>query len=259
MAENAILVTTETESGKRYRHEGVVVCWILGVLCFAAAVFCGFAPDCCFHRPPDLWGRVFLVFSCGATGVLFPVAFRFDMRGNWRLDDEGVSFTPLRGNPRHVAWRDVDAVFAPCRKTQQVLLRAGKMKLPIDLRWETCQRQDEVRDFLRTKLEGVFDIFDRPVAQGSSRRWIWMGGAFEISDRPVAKTSIRRWLWISAAASAATLLYFGILILPSFCLQYEHWRCWALVWMLLPFVVLFPWAMVIAWLERRKAWSWRKS
>jgi hypothetical protein len=237
MAENALLVTTETESSKRERAANVVFCWIVGLIAFSAAVFFGSAPDHWFSRTPDLWGRILSALFCGAIGGICPVALRSVVRGNWRLDDEGILFMPLRGTPKHLAWRDVDAIFAPSMRTQQVLLRAGKVKLPINLRWETRQRRDEVNGFLRNKLGESFDVF----------------------DRSPERISIRRLFWISAVTSAATLFYFGILILPSYYLQYEHWRYWVAVWMPLPFVSLYPWAIIVVWRERRKGWIRRKS
>jgi hypothetical protein len=236
MSENALLVTTETESGERFRTGTAATCWIFGLVCYCSAIFFAFGPDRWFGHPMAASERITSSILFATFGGICPGLGYFVVRGTWRLDDDGILFTPLRGNPRHAAWSDVDAIFAPSIRTEQISLRAGKLKLPIHFRWETRQRQYEVREFLRNKLGESFDVF----------------------DRPVPPTSVRRLLWVAASASTGTLVWFGILVLPSCYLEYARWRIWVLIWMPLTLVALYSWVLIFAWEKRQKAWVRRR-
>lgn len=235
MAGNVIIVSTETERGKRELRAATVVCWIGGILFILAALFFWFAPDDFFYPSGDLTTRLSFVLLFLVMAVL-PAMPRFIVRGNWRLDDDGIAFSPLREKDQSLAWREVKTIVTAAMR-HKIVFCDGTTKLPLVLQWETCKRQEETLDFLREKLRESFDVFDRPAA---------------------SRTSVRRLLLASAVATFVTLLYFGALIIPAYYLQYEHWQLWTMAWMPLPFCVLFPWAVIVVRRERRKMWSWRK-
>ncbi len=233
MADDAIMVTTETERGRHELRAASLMVRLSGAFVVAAALFIGFAPDAWTSQPSSLFERILFGLMTGALGVAL-LGAKFIVRGSWRLDDDGIRFSPLRGSPRSMAWHEIEAI-APGDRTNSFAFRAGRLKLPLDLRWETPERKAAAIDFFRAKLGAYFDIFDR---------------------RP-AKTSLRRILWASAIASAVILLCMGGAILSMLYLPEAQWRIWAPVLVFLPFLSCCVWALVILWRGLPKRWSCR--
>jgi hypothetical protein len=235
MANDAIAVTTETKRGKSDLRGLTILMWLVGVFCAIGAVLIALAPPERVCRPPDPLGQFAAAIMCAVAALLAVALPRFVTRGTWRLDGDGIHFSPLRGSPRSISWHEVEAI-RPGGEAKSLIFRTGKRKLPLVLQREPIEQQEAAISFLRSRLGASFDIFDR---------------------RP-PKTSIPRILRASAIASAATLLWFAALIVPSYYLQYEHWQRWVMIWMPLPLLVLYPWFMIFAWRQNAKMWSHRK-
>ena len=234
MADDAMAVTTETERGSSQLRAANVMVRLSGAFVVITALFVGFAPDAWTSQPSSLFERILFGLMTGALGVAL-LAAKFIVRGNWRLDDDGIRFSPLRGSPRTMAWHEIEAI-RPGSAIDSLVFRAGRQKLPLVLRWETPERRAAAIDFLQAKLGAYFDFF----------------------DRPPAKTSIRRILWASVIASAVLLLCLGGAILSMLYLPEAQWRIWAPVLVFFPFLSCYAWALVIVWRGLPKRWSWRK-
>ena len=117
--------------------------------------------------PARLWGSTLAGFSLPCGRRRFCSLAPFHRARNLELDDEGISFTPLRGNPQDMSWPEVEAVLASYAG-QPTMFRAGTTKLPLIVQWESRQRRQEINDFLRKKLGASFDVFDRPVPKRRS-------------------------------------------------------------------------------------------
>jgi hypothetical protein len=235
MADDAIVVTTETKRGISELRGLTILMWLVGVFCIAGAVLFAVAPPERTSRPPDRCSEIVMAIMCAVAAVLAVALPRFVTRGTWRLDGDGIHFSPLRGSPRSMSWHEVTAI-RPGSEAGSLLFRTGKQKLPLNLRWETPEQQEAAISFLRSRLGASFDIF----------------------DRCPAKTSIPRILRASGITVAVTLLWFAALIVPSYYLQYEHWQRWVMIWMPLPLLFFFPWLIIFACRQRAKLWSHRK-
>lgn len=234
MADDAILVTTETERGRHSQRVGNITVWCVGLLCFVVAVLCWFGLGCGLSPQDGIGIRILCCLMCGGVGVWLVLLPLFAVRGHWRMSDEGIAFAPLRGTVRSMLWRDVEAIHARA-KWIKIVFRAGTQKLPLVLWWETHGHREETISFLQSRLGGCFDAF----------------------ECPMPRTSIRRILRLSVIASAITLSYFGVLILPIYFLQYNAWQAWCCVWM--PVALLFlPWLAFVAWQQHRRDWSLRR-
>jgi hypothetical protein len=234
MPDDAITVSTETERGRRELRVLSVMIRLAGVFVIAAGFLVAFAPDAWTPQPRNLLERIVLLLFCGTIGVAL-IVVRLTARGSWRLNGDGIFFSPIRGRPRSMGWSEIESV-RPGSAINSLVFQAGKRKIPLNLNWETPERRAAALDFLRSELAAYFDIF----------------------DRPPAKTSIRRILRASAITAAVTLLYFATLIVPSYLLRYEYWQYWMMTWGPLSFLLLYGWALTVAWREGRKTWSWRK-
>jgi hypothetical protein len=199
MAENALLVSTETPSGRRDRVANTAVLWGASLIVFGGAVFMAFAPDRWFSPSVVLSDRIWGTLLGIAVGVFLLILPRLGVRGNWRLDDQGVSFTPLCGKAKHMAWQDVDSV-SGIGTACILVFRAGKVTLPMNLKWEPRHRREEAMNFLRERPGEAFDMFRCPL-------------------RPMVRISVRRLLWASALAAAFTLLWLGGIIVAIRCLH----------------------------------------
>jgi hypothetical protein len=234
MADDAIVVTTETERGRRELCVLSVMIRFAGVFVAAAGFLVAFAPDAWTPQPRSLGERVVLLLYCATIGVAL-IVVRLTARGDWRLNCDGIRFSPLRGSPRSMAWSEIEAI-RPGSAINSLVFRARNHKMPLNLNWETPERRAMAIDFLRSELGAYFDFF----------------------DRPPAKTSIRRILRVSAIAAAVMLLYFATLIVPSYLLRYEYCQYWMMTWGPLSLLLFCGWALTVVWRERRKTWSWRK-
>jgi hypothetical protein len=234
MADDAVTVTTETERGRLAHRFCGIVMRIAGVCCVAMAVWIAVLPSQKFSRPPDPSGHVAIVAWLGAAGV-FVFAFpRFVTRGTWRLDVDGIVFTPLVGKSRPMKWSEIEAV----RLTPGIVFRVGKRKILMNLQWETPDQWEATRRFLEARLGPNFDVF----------------------DRSPAKTSIRRLLLVSGIATIETLLWAAGLVMPLFCLpSYERWRFWFVIWLFILPMGLLIWSLAVVWRGYEKGWSRRKS
>jgi len=236
MAENAVLITTETERGKREMRSLGILLRVIGLFFVGMALYVRFFPN---GSPNDLGTRV--LAELGFAAVLFVLSYvlpRFVLRGSWQLDDNGILFTPLRvrNRPRRLDWSDVEAIY--WHSIRYRIFRSGRTKLPVNLQWETPQKQDEFEDFLRKKL----------------------GRSFNLSDNPVEPLSIRRLLWISAATTFFTLLWGGGLYLQIIYMdQYKLWRGFGILWFMVPLFLLLWSGVTLVRREKRKRWRLRKS
>ena len=109
-----------------------------------------------------------------------------------------------------MAWSEIEAIFAASVETMRTgaTFRTSIKRIRLDLQYETREKQDAAIAFLREKLASCFDVFNR------------------VPER----TSIRRILWLLTVASAGTLLFFAVWIVPSFYLPPDQWLLWAAAW-----------------------------
>jgi hypothetical protein len=233
MADEVVAVTTETSRGRSNLRTLVVSSWLLAGFFAASALSLWLAPDGCRQSPPTISDRILVTVVSIASLLVAVVWPQFITRGTWRLNTDGITFTPLRGAVQSLRWDQVEAVLDQSFRTD---FRAGRQRLLLVRQWESPQRRKAVVEFLRDRLGANFDAF----------------------DRQPAKTSVRRVLWLSAIASAATLLWFAAMILACRYLPYEQLQWWAMAWGLLLPLVFFPWVLVVAWRQRRTMWSYRK-
>ena len=239
MAGNSVLVTTETERFKSEMRAFGILLRIIGLGFVGMAVYAWFAPNSWSapnNPPADFEFRILAGLGLGLMlFILQDVLSHFVLRGNWQFNDDGISFTPLHGKARRLAWSEVEAI---CWGSLRVIFRSGKMKLLVILQWETRQHQDEFEEFLQEKL----------------------GNSFDLSVQPVEPLSIRRLLWITVVTTFFTLLWFGGLYLQTIYLdQCKPWRRWGILWFVVPLFLLLWWGANIVRSKNRDRWRLRKS
>jgi hypothetical protein len=225
-----VLATTETDRGKRdYRSKNMTACFG-GVLSLALGM-------CVALMPGEKWVRAFLVTMMGLSGITCVAAptFQRRQRGDWRLDHEGILFTPLRGERRYLSWHDIQAIGW---QTNTVLLRAGTMTMPLVLLQESREHRDEVRHFLR---------------EVSCR-------SFDLDDLPATPFSIRRVLWGTLVALPFALLPLAGMFVQTTYLDPEHrWGYWGLMWLLGWLVPMMLASHVVRRQQTLRLWRPRQS
>jgi hypothetical protein len=237
-SDNVILVSTETTMCKRHRLKFALVCWIPGLLLLSNAIWLAFAQKRCFSHPPLLQSDFWVAVLGAGLGSFVLIAPRFAVRGNWRLDDEGAWFVPLRGGATtNLPWREVEAVVEPSVRTRQLVLHTARGNMQINLWSESSRRQEEIMDFLRQKL----------------------GREVAILNRLPEPISIRRLLWISALTLTAGIIWLSSLV---FTICYSHasdaWLGRLLLYWLVPLVPLFLLGIIAVRRENRKRWQLRR-
>jgi hypothetical protein len=162
--QNVVTATTETDRGKRDFWSKSVPAWAGG------CVFIAFAVGI-FFQPGDAWVRGLLQVMAVLAGIacfVIPV-FQLQQRGEWKLDRDGILFTPLRGKPRYLAWCDIDAVRLPSQATP-MRFRARKVQIVFCPAVENQDHRDRIQQLLNAVLSHAFDLTKRPPAPFSLRR-----------------------------------------------------------------------------------------
>jgi hypothetical protein len=234
MADDAIVVTTETKQGRLNHRILNGMFGVVGLSSIVAAFWFWLAPAKEFTRAPSTAERILLAIMCIGVAILCLVLLRFAVvRGTWRLDDAGVVFTPLRGPAQAISWREIEAILL---EWHRISFCARRRKVRLVLQWETPERHEMVTNLLREKLGGAFDAF----------------------ERQPAKTSLGRILRASAIGAVAVFLSMGGLLLASFCSPGARPPAWASALAVLPLAGLYVWALVIGWRQRAAMWSVRR-
>jgi hypothetical protein len=238
-AEEAVLVSTETPRGQRNRCGENVVISAMELATAGAAVWFALAPDDCFSPRGSLWVRIPFVAILGALAVATLIIPLFRVRGTWRLDRNHISFDPLRGDPEHLSWSDIEAIRW---RTDALLFRAGTTYFPLVLEGESQERKAEVKEFVRERLANAFDLAERRVEPISTRG------------------SICRVLIGAAIATPLMLLSLaGMLAQDLYLDPNGRWRELQPLWLLCVFGPLMLVALFLAKQQSRSFWRYRRA
>jgi hypothetical protein len=161
-----ILVTTETEKGRRELNACSVVFVAIGLAGLVMAICCAVAPDTLIPFR-GIGDRVLVALICVWGGISSMTAPRSMVRGHWHLDDEQIVFRSLRGVSRRLKWCDVQAI---SWGRDAIRFRGPGPALPLLLVYEPTDRRKEAREFLRQRLGEAFDLRDRSPQPFSFRR-----------------------------------------------------------------------------------------
>jgi hypothetical protein len=162
-----LTVTTETKTGKWSYRAVWIVCALGGLVGLWWIVSFAFLSDRFLPFPvPSSRVRAVMVLLGAYCVVVSLIVPRSLVRGDWHLDDDGIIFVSLRGVRRSVKWRDVEAVrWHPKR----ILFRASGATLTFVLEYDTAERRQDARCFLRKRLT-AFDLRDPEPKPWSLRR-----------------------------------------------------------------------------------------
>lgn len=114
------------------------------------------------------WGRSIAALAGVGFAVMaaaFVRTYRTGTRGeaSWRIDEQGAGFHPPKGEPRFLAWDDVEAVrLGPAG----IGLRGRGVRVTLPSTLSDAER-DEATRRIKGRLGGDFDLEPRPLPWGS--------------------------------------------------------------------------------------------
>jgi hypothetical protein len=224
-----VSVTTETASGRRTLRVVCVLVVTMGILGLLSAALFAIVPEALPFRAN--WDRLLVIAICLWGTVSALTTPRSLLRGTWQLDDEQITFDPLRGQPQSLPWQDVQSVQWGA---DRIRFRGVGAELTLDLRYETPDRKEVAKQFLRQRLGDIFDL----------------------SDRPLDRITLRGTCLVIGLAIAFTLLGLGAALLhDTLVTSNAELSLLALMYGVLP---LFALAAYVGVRQYRRSWRIRK-
>ena len=137
----------------------IVVASIIAILWTLWALLCYRYPAGIFGDPtPAVVSATFLVIMLTTLIICLCVITRWSL-GRWRIDDQRISYQPLIGQVRRIAWKEVDRVI-----WARDVAAIHQGRLTIRLPWDKLRQEvrEPVQECISAILSERFDLTDPP-------------------------------------------------------------------------------------------------